>query len=219
MPRPPREDGCVNQRIDPAMAIELARETVRLDAAAVLAAVDAVDDGFARAVELLFACAGKVVVTGMGTSGATALRIAHLLSVGGTPAFFSHPADGLHGGLGAVTEQDVLLAISKGGESAELNEFVARAKGRGAKTIAMTAEPASTLAGLGDATIVVRTPVAADPGGMIAMGSALANCAVGDALVVALMHLRRYPWQSFEYTHPGGAVGRAIAERQQTGDA
>jgi len=208
----------VDQRIDAAEAVALARETVRQDAAAVLAAVDAVGDGFERAVDLLLACRGKAVVTGMGTSGATAQRIAHLLSVGGTPAFFAHPADGLHGGLGAVTEQDVLLAISKGGESAELNEYVRRAKGRGAQAIAMTAEGASTLASLADATIMVRTPVEADPGGMIAMGSALANCAVGDALVVVLMTLRRYPWQTFEFTHPGGAVGRAIAERARSGD-
>ncbi len=208
----------MDQRIDAAEAVALARETVRQDAAAVLAAVDAVGDGFERAVDLLLACRGKAVVTGMGTSGATAQRIAHLLSVGGTPAFFAHPADGLHGGLGAVTEQDVLLAISKGGESAELNEYVRRAKGRGAQAIAMTAEGASTLASLADATIMVRTPVEADPGGMIAMGSALANCAVGDALVVVLMTLRRYPWQTFEFTHPGGAVGRAIAERARSGD-
>lgn len=208
----------MERRPETARAIDLARETVRQDAAAVAAAVAAVGDGFAAAVDLLFACAGKAVVSGMGTSGATAQRIAHLLAVGGTPAFFAHPADGLHGGLGAVTAADVVLAISKGGESAELNEYVARAKGRGAKTIAMTAEPASTLAGLADATIVVRTPIEADPGGMIAMGSALANCAVGDALVVALMHLRQYPWQSFEDTHPGGAVGLAIAARKASTD-
>ena len=209
----------MEQRVDAGAdeALALARETIRQDAVAVLAAVDAVGDGFARAVELLFACRGKAIVTGMGTSGATAQRIAHLLAVGGTPAFFAHPADGLHGGLGAVTEQDVVLAISKGGESAELNAYVERAKGRGAQAVAMTAEPASTLAGLADATILVRTPIEADPGGMIAMGSALANCAVGDALVVALMHLRQYPWQSFEFTHPGGAVGRAIAERARAG--
>jgi arabinose-5-phosphate isomerase len=208
----------VDQQIEMANAIALARETIHRDAAAVTAAVEAVGDGFEQAVALLFACQGKAIVTGMGTSGATAQRIAHLLAVGGTPAFFAHPADGLHGGLGAVTGEDVVLAISKGGESAELNDYVARAKGRGADILAMTAEPESTLARLADATILVRTPIEADPGGMIAMGSALANCAVGDALVVALMTLRRYPWQSFEFTHPGGAVGRAIVERARAGN-
>ncbi|MBA3416074.1 MAG: SIS domain-containing protein [Chloroflexia bacterium] len=208
----------MDQRIDAAEVLALARETIRQDAAAVTAAVAAVGEGFERAVGLLFACRGKAIVTGMGTSGATAQRIAHLLAVGGTPAFFAHPADGLHGGLGAVTGEDVVLAISKGGESAELNEYVSRAKGRGAKIVAMTAEPASTLAGLADAAILVKTPIEADPGGMIAMGSALANCAVGDGLVVALMTLRRYPWQSFEFTHPGGAVGRGIAERARAND-
>lgn len=209
----------MDERPDDGRTRALARETIRQDAAAVLAAEAAIDDGFMRAVGLLLACAGKVLVTGMGTSGATARRIAHLLSVGGTPALFLHPADGLHGGLGAVTAADVVVAISKGGESAELNGFVERAKGRGAPIVAMTAEPGSALATLADATILVRTPVEADPGGMIAMGSALANCAVGDALVVVLMQLRDYPWRAFEFTHPGGAVGRAIADRQASGPA
>ena len=197
------------------VSFNLARETIRQDAAAVLAAEAAIDDGFMRAVELLLVCQGKVLVAGMGTSGATARRIAHLLSVGGTPSLYVHPADGLHGGLGAVTGSDVVVAISKGGQSGELNEFAERAKGRGATVVAMTAEPDSTLAALADAVILVRTPIEADPGGMIAMGSALANCAVGDALVVVLMRLRDYPWQAFEFTHPGGAVGRAIEARRE----
>lgn len=202
--------------LDRSEIIELARDVVRKDAAAVLAAATALDDGFLATVQLLLACSGKVLVTGMGTSGSTAQRIAHLLSVSGTPALFTHAADGLHGGLGAVTANDVIVTISKGGESDELNEFARRAKERGAPIVAMTADRDSTLAKLADAVVVIETPPDTDPGGMIAMGSALAACAVGDTLVVVLMALRQYPWQSFEFTHPGGAVGKSIEQRQQT---
>lgn len=193
--------------------IALAREVVRQDAAAVAAAEAALDDGFLATVQLLLACRGKTLVTGMGTSGATARRIAHLLAVGGTPALFVHAADGLHGGLGAVTADDVLIAISKGGESDELNEYVRRAKERGASVVAMTAESSSALAAMADAILLVQTPAESDFGGKIAMGSALANCAVGDALVAVLMTRRGYSWGDFDFTHPGGAVGKGIVGR------
>ena len=196
---------------DEAALIALASEVLRQDAAAVAAAVSALDAGFVATVRLLLACTGKVLVTGMGTSGATARRIAHLLSVGGTPALFVHAADGLHGGLGAVTAADLVVAISKGGESDELNEYARRAKARGATIVAMTAMPASTLGRLADARLTVRTPPESDFGGKIAMGSALANCAVGDALVAVLMTARGYSWQSFDFTHPGGAVGKGLS--------
>jgi len=191
---------------------DLARRVVHQDAEAVAAAASAIDDGFFATVRLLLACRGKTLVTGMGTSGATARRIAHLLSVGGTPALFVHAADGLHGGLGAVAADDAVIAISKGGESDELNEFVRRAKARGATVVAMTAAPGSTLAALADSRLIVQTPPESDFGGKIAMGSALANCAVGDALVAVLMTLRGYSWQSFDFSHPGGAVGKGIVD-------
>lgn len=196
-------------------ALALARRTVERDAAAVAAVLPQLGESFLDALRLLLSCRGKILVTGMGTSGATARRIAHLLSVGGTPAVFVHAADGLHGGLGAVTPADCVIAISKGGESDELNEYVRRVRERRARVLTMTATPESTLALLGDVRLVIETPAGVDPGNMIAMGSALAMCSVGDALTVALMEIRRYPWEAFMRTHPGGAVGHRI----QRGDS
>lgn len=195
---------------DPTRILDLARDVLRQDAAAVAAAASALDGGFLAAVRLLLACEGKALVAGMGMSGATARRIAHLLSVGGTPALFVHAADGLHGGLGAVAAGDVVVAVSKGGESDELNEYARRAKERGAALVAMTAAPASTLGELADAVLLVPARPEADFGGRIAMGSALADCAVGDALGAVLMTVRQYPSQSFDAIHPGGAVGKGI---------
>lgn len=195
---------------DPARIVELARRTIRRDAEAVGGLEAQIGDSFARTAQLLLRCTGKVLVAGLGTSGATARRVAHLLSVGGTPALFIHAADALHGALGAVGPDDCVIAISKGGESDELNDFVRRARDRGAPVVALTAEPGSSLGRLGDECLVVTTPDDADPGNMIAMGSALAACALGDALAVSLMDARGYSWASFMQSHPGGAVGHMI---------
>jgi len=194
---------------------QFGREVIAADARAVAEAGRNLGSAFVDAVALLSQCQGKVLVTGLGTSGATARRIAHLLSVAGTPALFIHPADGLHGGLGGVGAQDVLIAISKGGESDELNEFVRRAKQRGARTVSMTGRPVSPLALLCDVALRIVVPDDVDPGGMIATASSLAASAVGDALAIATMRARGYSWQSFELTHPGGAVGKMIERRSK----
>lgn len=193
--------------------IERARTVLADDRRAIAEAGDALGGGFVTAVEILLAAGGKTLVTGMGTSGAVAHRIAHLLSCGGTPAVYISAADGLHGGLGVVADDDVLISISKGGESDELNRFTSLARERGASIVVMTAEPSSSLAALGDCVIEVRTPPDTDPGRMLAMGSAIAASAVGDALAVVLMEQRGYAWERFERSHPGGAVGKAIEGR------
>jgi arabinose-5-phosphate isomerase len=200
--------------MDGAQMIEFGRSIIRRDAAALASVEAGLGDGFVQAIQLLMAIQGKVLVAGMGTSGATARRIAHLLSCSGTPAMFIHPGDGLHGGLGAVSGSDLVVAISKGGESDELNEFCRRARARGARIVVMTAVVDSPLAGLGDCVLPVITPPETDLGEMMAMGSALAACAVGDALAAVLMERRGYDWQAFEETHPGGAVGKAIDSRR-----
>ena len=151
-----------------------ARELILAEGAAVAAIADQIDDTFDEAVELLLELTGKVVVIGSGTSGAVARRMAHLLSVCGTPSFFLIAADGLHGTVGAVSEGDLVIAISKGGESAELTGFVQLAKDRGARSMALTARVDSPLGELVD--LAVRLDSAgADPGGVIAMGSTLAT--------------------------------------------
>jgi arabinose-5-phosphate isomerase len=201
------------EELDDAVLMDVGRSVIRGDRAALAMVEDELGAEFVATVRLLRHVRGKVLVTGMGTSGATARRIAHLLSCGGTAALFVHAADGLHGGLGAVERGDCLIAISKGGESDELNDYCRRAKVRGASLVAMTAEASSTLAQLADQVLLVVTPPESDPGDMMAMGSAIGACAVGDALAVALMRLRGYPWERFESSHPGGAVGKRIEAR------
>jgi D-arabinose 5-phosphate isomerase GutQ len=188
--------------------LEVGRARVVAEIAA-LSTLDAqIDDRLVAVARILLQATGKVVPVGVGTSGVTARRLAHLLSVTGTPAIFLHPADGLHGSLGAIEPGDVVIAISKGGQSAELNEFTRRAKTRGAKVIVLTSVDGSELAALGDVTVALPTPDGADPGGVIAMGSTLIASAWGDALAAALMDARGYEWAEVLFTHPGGAVGR-----------
>ncbi|QCR18195.1 KpsF/GutQ family sugar-phosphate isomerase [Agrococcus sp. SGAir0287] len=191
----------------PSPILAAARQAVLDEAAAVAAVADDLDDSFVEVLEVLLACRGKVFVTGSGTSGAIARRLAHLLSVCGTPAAFLHPMDALHGTMGVLTAADVLLAISKGGESSEINELITIATRRDVRIVALTSAPDSTMAQR--AHVVVTLDLGAgDPGGVIAMGSTLATAAWGDALAILLMRQRGYTWEQMLETHPGGAVGK-----------
>lgn len=188
--------------------LEAARQVVAAEMKALNALQSQIDERVLAAARLISRSTGKVLTAGLGTSGYVARRMAHLLSVTGTPAVFIHPADALHGGLGVVRPDDVLIAISKGGQSQELNEFTRRARSLGARCIVLTAVADSELARLGDLTVVLEIPEDADPGGIVAMGSTLVTSAWGDALAHALMLMREYTWQSVLFTHPHGAVGR-----------
>lgn len=199
-------------------ALTAAREQVRGEQKLLAELEPLVDERLVGAARIVLAHRGKVIPTGVGTSGEIARRMAHLLSVAGTPSLFLHPTEGLHGGLGGVTRDDVVIAISKGGQSGELNEFARRAAARGAAVIVLTARQDSELARLGDLTVVLPAPDYADPEGIIAMGSTLAVAAWGDALAVMLMQLRGYRWDEVLFTHPGGAVGRR-AESGEPGPA
>jgi len=140
-----------------------------------------------------------------------AARLAHLLSCSGVPALFIHPADSLHGTSGAIRPEDTVIAISKGGETAEVVKFAAIAKERGAKLIAFT-ERDSPLGSMAHAVVRVRVAPDADPFGMIATTSSLANAIVGDAFCTLLLKLKGYTLEEFARTHPGGAVGCKLAE-------
>ena len=190
--------------------LELARSAIQREIDGVATLMDQLDDGFVRTVERLLECKGHVLVTGAGTSNPVAARLAHLLSCCGTPALFIHPGDSQHGLAGAVTKQDVLLAISKGGETTEVSHLARVAKERGATVITLTEKSDSTLGNLSDEVLLVRSPPDGDPHGMIATGSSLVNAAMGDALCVVLLHLRGYSLEEFGKTHPGGAVGRKL---------
>jgi arabinose-5-phosphate isomerase len=157
-------------------------------------------------------CEGHVLVAGAGTSHAVALRFAHLLSCCGTPALFLHPGDCQHGLAGAVRQQDVLVVLSKGGETGEVNFLARFARERGAFVIGISEKPDSTLAGISDILLDVKTPENADPYGMIATASSISNSAFCDAICVVLLNLRNYSQEQFGQTHPGGAVGKKLTE-------
>jgi KpsF/GutQ family protein len=196
--------------------LELAMSVIRRESAAVATLREQLDERFVEAARTLLACPGHVLVTGAGTSNPVAARFAHLLSCCGTPALFLHPGDSQHGLSGAVTERDVLVAISKGGETTEVNHLAGIGKQRGAKLIALTENPQSTLGQLADVVLEVQAPAEVDPYGMIATGSSLVTAAVCDALCVVLLQMRGYSKDEFGRTHPGGAVGAKLsAEAKQ----
>ena len=188
--------------------LQLAKDIVRREGNAVVAVADQLDESFLTVLNLVQQCAGKVFITGAGTSGAIARRMAHLMSVCGTPSVFLNGMDALHGTMGAVINGDLLITISRGGESEELNELARRIQTRGVPVVAVTAAPTSTLGKLADVIALVDAGPEADPGGLIAMGSTLAAAAWGDALATLLMQVKGYGWDEFLFTHPAGSVGQ-----------
>lgn len=191
-----------------ARLLDAARTTILDEAAAVAAVADQLDETFLDVLEQLLACSGKVFITGSGTSGTIARRMAHLLSVCGTPAAFLHPMDALHGTMGVLAPGDVLITISKGGESAEINDLIVLARRRDVRIIALTSSPGSSMARLADTVVTLHNRAGADPGDVIAMGSTLVTAVWGDALAILLMRQRGYSWERMLETHPGGAVGK-----------
>lgn len=191
--------------------IDAARSFVSAEEGAVRDVVDQIDETFVRVASLVLNSTGMVVLTGAGTSGFTAARSAHLLSVTGTPAYFLNPTNGLHGSMGSLRPNDVMIALSKGGSSGEVNELASRVATQGVKVVALTSNAESPLAASADIAVTFRPFPPADPGTLIAMGSTLAHSAWLDALAVVLMRARQYPWDKVQYIHPGGAVGKMPA--------
>lgn len=187
---------------------DLAAERIGIEAAAVQAVASVFDDVTDEIIALLYECTGKVFVTGSGTSGTIARRMAHLFSVCGTPSVFIQPSDALHGTMGALRDGDVLISISKGGTSDEINNLSMRARERGVKVVALTSDADSELAQLSDYVQVFTVDDQVDPGNLIAMGSTLMHAVWGDCLAVALMRMRGYGWSDVVFTHPLGAVGK-----------
>ncbi len=209
-------------------ALQLARQTLEIEAEAILALkarLSAGPDGdaFARAIALLMACRGRVVVSGMGKSGHIARKIAATLSSTGTPAMFVHPAEAAHGDLGMVTEADAVIVISNSGESDELMAIVPVIKRLGATLISMTGRPQSTLAGLADVHLDIGVAREACPLNLAPTASTTATLAMGDALAVALLDARGFREEDFARSHPGGALGRRllthVSDVMRSGDA
>lgn len=193
---------------DDAGLATLAGTVLSRESAAVAALVDAVEGGVVTVARRMLEIPGKVVTTGAGTSGIMAERLAHLLSVCGTPAVYLPAMDALHGGMGAITSDDLVLAVSKTGQSGELTRLTERLVGRGVPVVALTESPQSPFANA--ATLVAAlppTPSDADPGDMIAMASTLAVGAWGDALAVVTMAMRGHTLRDVVESHPAGGVG------------
>ncbi|MBI5951166.1 MAG: SIS domain-containing protein [Chloroflexi bacterium] len=193
--------------MDEQQILDMATSVIDIESKAIISLAEQFRPTLVQAAQAMLNCTGHVIVSGSGTSHAVALRFAHLLSCCGTPAFFLHPGDSQHGASGAVRAEDVLVALSKGGETAEVTFLANVAKERGATVIGITEKPASSLGKLSDITLVVKAPEGVDPYGMIATGSSLFNSAFCDALCVVLLNLRGYSLEQFGRTHPGGAVG------------
>jgi arabinose-5-phosphate isomerase len=192
--------------------LALARETLTIEADAIHAMharLDA-DDSVARAVSLMFACTGRVVVSGMGKSGHIARKIAATLASTGTPAMFVHPGEAAHGDLGMVTDKDVFIAISYSGESSELMDILPVVKRMGTPLIAMTGKPNSRLALLSDVHLDVAVSKEACPLNLAPTASTTVTLALGDALAVALLDAHGFREEDFARSHPGGALGRRL---------
>lgn len=190
--------------------LALAREVLAIEANAVAALADRLDEHFTRAIELMLHCRGRVVVSGMGKSGHIARKIASTLASTGTPAFFVHPGEASHGDLGMITQDDVFIGLSNSGESAELLTIVPLLKRHGAKLIAMTGNAHSTLAREADVHLDASVQQEACPLGLAPTASTTAALALGDALAIALLDARGFGADDFARTHPGGALGRRL---------
>lgn len=199
----------MSARADAALVKEL-RRVLRLEARVLAAVERAVDARWAAAVRLVASCRGKVILTGVGKSGLIAQKIAATLSSTGTPAVHLDPTEALHGGLGLVQKGDVVIAVGKSGESEELNVLLPRLRAIGAKVVALTANPRSTLARA--AALTLETPVSAEacPHNLAPTSSTTAALAAGDALAVAVMKVRGFGRDAFALNHPGGRLGRRL---------
>ena len=192
--------------------LKLARDTLTIEAAALHAMRDRLEgsnaDALVLAVELLHSCQGRIVVSGIGKSGHIARKIAATFASTGSPAFFVHPAEASHGDLGMVTRDDVFVALSNSGETDELLTIVPIVKRTGAKLIALTGAPNSSLAKLADAHLDTSVEKEACPLNLAPTSSTTAALAMGDALAVALLDARGFQAEDFQRSHPGGRLGR-----------
>lgn len=189
----------------------VARRALEIEAEALAALPERLDDGFRRAIDLLAACRGHVIVSGLGKSGLIGAKIAASLSSTGTPAFFIHAADALHGDAGGVKPEDTVLLISHSGTTAELVAFAEVVKDRVSGVVAMTGASTSPLAAAADAVIDIGVATEADPLGLVPTTSTTVTLALGDALVCALMWIRSTTREDFAVNHPAGALGRTAA--------
>jgi arabinose-5-phosphate isomerase len=203
------------------MSLETARKVLEIEAEALAELLDRLDDRFVRAVDILQACAGRVVVAGMGKSGIIGQKISATLSSTGTPSFFLHPAEALHGDLGRLASGDVLVALSYSGETEELLRLLATVNRLGIPLIALTGNAASTLGQASDVAIDVGIRKEACPLGLAPTASTTAMLAMGDALAMALAERRGFKEDDYALLHPAGGMGvklQRVENVMHTGD-
>ncbi len=193
--------------------IKRAADVLRIEANGLLAMIDRLDQNFVRAVELMGACRGKIVVTGLGKSGVICQKIAATLASTGTPSFFLHSGDAVHGDLGMVREDDLILAVSNSGETDEILKLLPHFKLHGIKLLVITGNPNSTLAKAGDVVLDVRVTEEACTLGPAPTASTTAALAMGDALAVVLLEEKGFKEEDFALRHPGGTLGRRLLLR------
>lgn len=192
------------------MTIEKAKEVLKIEAEGILSLIDQLGDEFPAAIALIMAITGRVVITGIGKSGIIGQKIAATLNSTGTPSLFLHPVEAMHGDLGMVASNDIVLAISNSGETAELDMLLPSLKKRGVKIIAMTGRTNSRLAENADVTLSIAVPKEACPLGLAPTASTTATLAMGDALAVVLLDLKKFKASDFRRNHPGGSLGERL---------
>lgn len=190
--------------------LQQAKEVLEIEANSVLQQCAALGEDFVKAVELILNCRSRVIVTGMGKSGLVGRKIAATLASTGTPAIFLHPAEGIHGDLGMVTTNDVVIALSNSGETAEVLAVLPSLKVMGTPIIAIVSDKNSTLAKNSEIVLQVKVEREACPLGLAPTASTTASLAVGDALAVVLLQARHFAAKDFALFHPGGMLGRKL---------
>ncbi len=195
------------------MSIEAARQVLRIEEEGLAAVRERLGEEFVQAVEVILASPGRLVITGIGKSGIIGQKISATLNSTGTPSFFLHPVEAMHGDLGMLMPGDVVLAISYSGETAELNSLLASLKERGNNIIAMTGGKSSSLASAADIVLDIKVPQEACPLGLAPTASTTATLAMGDALSVVLLNRKKFQAEDFRQNHPGGSLGQRLKVR------
>jgi arabinose-5-phosphate isomerase len=195
--------------------VTLARKVLQTEAAAILALLDRVDGRFSRAVEIVRDCRGRVILTGMGKSGIICRKIAATLSSTGTPAFFLHPAEAVHGDLGVIQSDDVVIAISYSGETEELTRVLETIKRLGATLIVITGDLSSSLAQAADVALDCHVSEEACPMNLVPTASTTAALALGDALAMSVLVEKGFKPEDFANLHPGGKLGKRLMRARQ----
>jgi arabinose-5-phosphate isomerase len=196
--------------VNKSVLLRRAKDVLEIEARGITSIIDRLDDNFARAIELLHGCRGKVVVTGIGKSGLIGRKISATLASTGTPSFFLHSGDAVHGDIGMVMKGDVILAVSNSGDTEEILKLLPHFKRHEFKLIVMTGKPDSTLAQAGDVVLDVGVAEEACPLGLAPTASTTAALAMGDALAVVLLEKKGFNEEDFAIRHPGGILGRKL---------